>query len=147
MMFDYWLLTSKLFVVETTNIKINVSNRMCFAWLTLFFTRLARRIKCYCFPTFKDLLAVYCHPVFKWECKGKGLLVITKIFPDLFSDFWSDHRTVLWRTILLFETDGKNTMSNYSSQFLFQFLFTQLQHCYELTHQNLSRYFKKRPQR
>lgn len=36
--------------------------------------------KCYCFPTFKDLLPFYQHPVFDWECKGKGFFISTKFF-------------------------------------------------------------------
>lgn len=35
---------------------------------------------CYCFPTFKDLLASYRHPVFERECKGKGHFISTKFF-------------------------------------------------------------------
>jgi hypothetical protein len=77
-------------------------------------------------------LAVYCHPVFKWECKGKGRFIITKIFSDLFSVIWSDCQILCEELSCFFKTDGKNTTSHYSSQFLFQLLFTQRQHCYEL---------------
>ena len=41
-------------------------------------------IKCYCFPTFKDLLAVSCHPFFQRECKGKGRTITIKIYFEIF---------------------------------------------------------------
>ena len=72
-----------LMLTLLTSQKINVSNRMYFAWLT-YWSRPDnyRNAGCCCFPTFKDLLAIKCHP-FYWECKGNGRSIYhQKYLPD-----------------------------------------------------------------
>ena len=53
------------------------------------------RIKCYCFPTFKDLLAVYCHPFLNGSAKVRAALLSPKFFSVYFQSFQYDFQIVL----------------------------------------------------
>ena len=78
-------------------------------------------IKCYCFPTFKDLLAFYCHPFFQRECKGKGRVFTIKIYFLLFSKFLVDFQRDLSRIFPFFIRGAKIRGGNILSNFLISF--------------------------
>ena len=87
-----------ILTVNNSQEKLNVSNRMLFAWLTLLFYPDGYRSKVLLFPNFQrscgflrfaqddnPLLSVVlpCTPFFKRECKGKRLYISTKFFFDV----------------------------------------------------------------
>ena len=98
---------------------------------------MAIEIKCYCFPTFKDLLAfsriksgTYHIPFFKRSAKVRAYQLLSKFFPNIFRSFWRDSQTVLWRTTPCFPGGCKNTMCTGTSKVFSRFLFTSASHSY-----------------
>ena len=92
---------------------------MLFAWLTFCFSLLKNRKKCYCFPTFKDLLplrfargdtpcSASCTRFFERSAKVRGQLLLPKFSPEIFRSFWCDIQFVLWRTARFLITGSKD---------------------------------------
>lgn len=102
---------------------------------------------CYCFPTFKDLLALLRHPFFERECKGKGRFIPSQIFSMLFEKNQRKNQNVTVKNLpLFFETDCKNkTLPNFN-KFYFCFLFTPSSNL-TTYFQELSRFFNFGSQR
>ena len=63
---------------------------MLFALLTFCFSSPKGKKKCYCFPTFKDLLAFTSHRFFKRSANVRADLLPPKFLSELFRLFWID---------------------------------------------------------
>ena len=57
---------------------------MLFAWPTLFSVPMAIGTECYCFPTFKDLLALPATPFLNGSAKVRAYLFLPNLFSILF---------------------------------------------------------------
>ncbi len=104
--------------------KINVSNRIYFAWLTLFvfFRWLSEEVLL--FPNFQRSFGFTSHPVFERECKGKGRSITTKIFSEKFSEILAWFSNCFVKNSIPFLKKGsKDTMRLIHHKVFCHFLF------------------------
>ena len=98
-----------ILTVKNSQEKIKRVKSKCYSLdLPCCFIPMAIGIKCYCFPTFKDLLAIKCHP-FYWECKGNGRSIYHQKYLAVFSSLCCEFQLVLQELLQFFSEDRKNT--------------------------------------